>query len=227
MAFNLEEYETVEERLIKFWEKYPDGRIETDLVESTGNTFIVLARIYRTEADPKPWTNGYAREQITNSGVNATSALENCETSAIGRALANANFAAKGKRPSREEMVAVERHLTAVATPDSPAHTPDPALSQRGGWSGKIGIGAVMAANAAQHDREVKTIAEGVSIVNDQFPTAANHVVPLCDHGEMTKKTGIGKSDRPYFGYVCPSKPQCPAVWYEIDKSTGYWRPRV
>ena len=104
MAFNLEDYETVEERLAKFWKDYPDGRIETELIEAAKDRFIVMARIYRTEADARYWSSGLAFENITDKGVNATNALENCETSAIGRALANAGYAAKGKRPSREEM---------------------------------------------------------------------------------------------------------------------------
>ena len=104
MAFNLEDYETVEERLEKFWKEYPDGRIESELLEASANRFIVLARIYRTEADQRYWTSGLAFEVISDRGVNATSALENAETSAIGRALANAGFATKGKRASRSEM---------------------------------------------------------------------------------------------------------------------------
>jgi hypothetical protein len=52
----------------------------------------------------RPWTTGLAEETVQGRGVNATSALENCETSAIGRALANAGYATKGKRASREEM---------------------------------------------------------------------------------------------------------------------------
>ncbi len=107
--FNLEDYETVEERLIKFWKDHPDGQIHTELLDSANGRFIVMARIFRTEADSRPWTSGLAEETIQGRGVNATSALENCETSAIGRALANAGYATKGKRPSVEEMQKVQR----------------------------------------------------------------------------------------------------------------------
>jgi len=100
--FNLEDYETVEERLIKFWKDHPDGQIHTKVIDYTSGRFIVEASIYRTEADARPWTTGLAEETIQGRGVNATSALENCETSAIGRALANAGYATKGKRASRE-----------------------------------------------------------------------------------------------------------------------------
>ena len=68
---------------------------------------MVKAGIYRETTDPRPWATGYAEEKESERGVNATSALENCETSAIGRALANAGYATKGKRPSREEMTKV------------------------------------------------------------------------------------------------------------------------
>jgi len=102
--FNLDDYETVEERLIKYWKEHPDGRIETKLIEASASRFIVQAYIYRTEADQQAWSSGLAEETVQGRGVNATSALENCETSAIGRALATAGYATKGKRPSREEM---------------------------------------------------------------------------------------------------------------------------
>ena len=107
MAFNLADYETVETRLEKWHGQFPDSRIETELVEASNTRFIVICRLFKTEADAKPCSSGIASETISDRGVNATSALENCETSAIGRALANAGFAAKGKRASREEMVKV------------------------------------------------------------------------------------------------------------------------
>jgi hypothetical protein len=108
-SFNLQDYETVEDRLVKFWSDNPNGRIETNLVHFGGGQFIVQAFVYRNADDPVPTTTGYAEETVSNRGVNQTSALENCETSAIGRALANWIYAAKGKRPSRQEMEKVAR----------------------------------------------------------------------------------------------------------------------
>lgn len=108
-SFNLQDYETVEERLAKFWADNPSGRIETSLVHFGNGQFIVQAFIYRDITDPLPTTTGFAEEQVSARGVNQTSALENCETSAIGRALANWIYAAKGKRPSRQEMEKVAR----------------------------------------------------------------------------------------------------------------------
>jgi hypothetical protein len=104
MAFNLADYETVESRLEKWWKDYPDGRVATKIEQASDTRYIVSAELYKTEADAKPCAIGLASESITDRGVNSTSALENCETSAIGRALANAGYAAKGKRASREEM---------------------------------------------------------------------------------------------------------------------------
>ncbi len=49
--FNLEDYETVEERLIKFWKEHPDGRIFTEIIEHTLQRFIVKASIYNPIQD--------------------------------------------------------------------------------------------------------------------------------------------------------------------------------
>jgi len=107
--FNLEDYETVEDRLVKFWNMYPNGRVETNIMHRDETSFIFTAHIYRTsELEELPFSQGWAHEVIGVGMVNKTSALENCETSAIGRALANGGFATKGKRASREEMSKVQ-----------------------------------------------------------------------------------------------------------------------
>lgn len=107
MRFDLSQYATVEERLAKFWEDHPDGAIITEIVHREGGTIIFKAYIYFKRGGGLVAT-GYAEEVKDASPVNKTSYVENAETSAIGRGLANANYAMK-KRPSREEMQKAER----------------------------------------------------------------------------------------------------------------------
>ena len=102
--FDLENYETVEDRLVKFWKDHPEGRVLTEIIFQDERRFIVKAEVYFDRDDMTPVAHGHAEEIVGASPVNRTSALENCETSAIGRALANCNYAAQGKRPSRQEM---------------------------------------------------------------------------------------------------------------------------
>jgi hypothetical protein len=105
MSWNLDDYELVEDRIRKFWADHPDGRITTSLLDRTESRYIVQAHVWRTGAmGDLASASGLAEETVGSTPVNKTSALENCETSAIGRALANLGYAAKGKRPSREEM---------------------------------------------------------------------------------------------------------------------------
>lgn len=103
------DYETVDERLHKFWDAHPNGRMMTELVLNTETQYIVKACAYRDADNEVPAATGYAEEQVGSSKVNEDSALENCETSAIGRALANLGFSPKGARPSQEEMEKSER----------------------------------------------------------------------------------------------------------------------
>jgi hypothetical protein len=128
MAFDLSNYETVETRLNRFWETYPDGRVETTLMNYDGDTCIVRTVIWKHRDDANPTATGYAHEIHTDRGVNATSFIENCETSSIGRALANMGFATQGKRPSREEMQKVERQGGQV-TPSAQVHIPSGAFA--------------------------------------------------------------------------------------------------
>lgn len=119
MRFNLDNYETVESRLQKFWEDNPNGRIETYVHYYDDNRVLIVASVYAHKDDNKATAFGHAEEVRDASPVNRTSHVENAETSAIGRALANWKYASKTQpRPSREEMAKVERMSAPVDNAD-------------------------------------------------------------------------------------------------------------
>ena len=212
--FNLQDYETVETRLEKWHGQYPDSRVETELIEASNTRFIVFCKLFKTEADAKPCATGLAFETITEKGVNSTSALENCETSAIGRALANAGFAAKGKRASREEMAKVsnvepnqyEKKL--AERKYSPPATRSAAVEDA--------LRASFAVENKDNDPAQWTVSEVV----DQIASATPNEPPACDHGHILKQ-GISKGGKPYYGYVCKAK-QCEPKWAKIT-ANGKW----
>ena len=106
--FDLNSYETVEERLKKFWADNPNGRIDTQVVHITddGSCVTIKAEIFPDAKVVLPVSTGIAQETKGQGGfANADAWMENCETSAIGRALANWKYQGTDKaRPSREEM---------------------------------------------------------------------------------------------------------------------------
>ena len=221
--FNLDDYETVEERLIKYWKDHPDGQIHTEIIEFSGSRFIVKANIYRTEADARPWTTGLAEETVQGRGVNATSALENCETSAIGRALANAGYATKGKRASREEMSKVAdaakvkakvEEVKAKMADTSKEYVPvakaDDPWTQ---WE---------AAPVTTEEQAVETVK---AVLGGTAPEET------CTHGARVWKTGTSKAGKPWGMWKCMAQilgdaERCDPIWYEIS-ADGTWKPQV
>lgn len=111
----LQDYSPVADRIDLFYSKFPEGRITTKLLPRAEGEIVVKAFVYRQSEDTLPAATGLASERIGDGDVNMYACLENTETSAIGRALANLGFAASKKRPSREEMEKVERARTSVA----------------------------------------------------------------------------------------------------------------
>ena len=111
--FDLNNYETVEDRLKVFWKDYPEGRIETEVVHITddGTCVTIKSAIYKEINDTNPVATGIAQETKGQGGfANADAWMENCETSSIGRALANWKYQGNNKpRPSQEEMKKVQK----------------------------------------------------------------------------------------------------------------------
>jgi hypothetical protein len=212
MAFNLNDYETVEERITKFWKEYPDGRIETELLEAGTNRFVVEARIFRTEADAKPYATDMAAESFKPDTSLAEFALERCSTSAIGRALATGGFATK-KRASREEMAKVNR----VTNEERSAVIADAPLAINNTWDEFVN---------AEPTQPVVTLGEAAEMVQQSFGEA--EPIPSCRHGQRQIKGGItnGKS---WQGAYC-SLPKSNAdrcsevIWYVLSKTTGKFR---
>jgi hypothetical protein len=213
--FNLADYEPVEERLAKFIKDFPDFRLATELESVSAERYIVKAYLYRTFADSVAFSTGLAEETVSSRGVNATSALENCETSAIGRALANAGYAPKGKRASREEMTKVVKTQMSVTKDYIPVQKEDDP------WT-------------------VKTVAmpitseEAVATVKDIIGATTDKDVPRCPHGEMHWATGTSKQGKQWGHFKCPAAAtgemdRClkgeDIRWYEIGPN-GAWKPQ-
>lgn len=130
--FDLSKYATVAERLVTLGEQYPDYRLETvdysTEADRANGVWRVKTTLYLTREDMLDGVGkatGHAFEVDGQAGANVTSALENCESSSVGRALALAGFSVNKDNPtslaSREEMQKVARGpvpVEPVAVPD-------------------------------------------------------------------------------------------------------------
>lgn len=214
--FNLADYEPVEVRLEKFIKDYPAFRIATELEVVEATRYIVKAYLFKDASDGVAWATGYAEETVTSRGVNQTSALENCETSAIGRALANAGYAPKGKRPSREEMSKV-----VAKKPEKPA-VQDVVQDDQDYWTTPVG----------QYNKVVDapvTLEKAMENIAAVMGTQEAVEPPSCQHGHMTWREGE-KNGKAWGGYFCGYAPRtgeakCNTIWYQLG-STGKFEPQ-
>jgi hypothetical protein len=108
MAFDLSNYVPVAERLDKFRADHPTWGLTSSLLFHDDKRVVVRASI--TDDDGREVAAGHAEEVRGQGNVNRTSALENAETSAWGRALAALGYDVKGGIASQEEMKRAQTH---------------------------------------------------------------------------------------------------------------------
>jgi hypothetical protein len=193
----LEGYESVAERLEKFWNLYPSGRVSVEIVYQDGSRYIVKSDLYRDIDDLIPFATDYAEEIRSNANKFP---LENASTSAIGRSMHSgglSKFSDGIARPSFEEMRRV--NLSVVPT----AEVGMTVTEVRDPWS----FGAAV-------DSTVNAIVAG------EAPSEA----PLCAHGHRIWKEGESARGK-YAGWVCSEKNkanQCKAEWLKLS-ADGRW----
>jgi hypothetical protein len=223
--FNLADYEPVEVRLEKFIKDYPAFRIATELEVVEATRYIVKAYLFKDASDGVAWATGYAEETVTSRGVNQTSALENCETSAIGRALANAGYAPKGKRPSREEMtkvVAAKPPKPAVQDLEASIRKADAEPAEQDYWTTPVNEFNKVVDAPVTLDKAMETVAAIIG-------TGEAQESPSCEHGHMQWREG-DKNGKAWGGYFCTyanriGEAKCLTKWYNLG-SDGKWQPQ-
>jgi ribosomal protein L20 len=197
MSFDLSSYEDVNSRIKRFRETHISGRIITEIIEIdvTKGYVIIRASVFREHEDVVPAAVDYAYEQRSDRGVNRDFWIENCSTSAIGRAIGL--LMPSDTRPTRQDMEKVERlksvpavevDLWATATPIKPE-----------------AVGSVRPA------------AESIADIKAQLGGEILDPAPICSHGRMVYKEGVSpKTGSKYRGYTCSSKTrgdQCKPIW--------------
>ncbi|MFN2399118.1 MAG: hypothetical protein ABR543_10845 [Gemmatimonadaceae bacterium] len=185
LSFDPNEYAPVADRITQFYETYSIGRIVSDLVERDTTEITFRARVYRTTEESRPAATGWASEKLGDGDINEVACLENTETSAIGRALANLGFTASRKRASYEEMLKAARARVrlAVKEPTAPveAIAPEkPHITSESGDARDSGHDALQGRANGVHDAlRLLAAAELAGMPSDQ---AAELRLRLRDH---------------------------------------------
>jgi len=203
--FNLQDYETVADRVKRFQKAHPVGRIVTEVVnlDHVKGEVLAKASVYREHEDTVAAGVDYA------FGVASTYPqsmrkfyVEDTITSAVGRALSL--VLETNQKPTREDMQKVKAHEEVKTQVEQ--------------------VKAKMAETAKEY----------VPVEAEADPWTQNLPVDeSCKHGARVWKTGTSKAGKPWGHWKCNISRQntqdepCEPIWYEIDKETGQWKPQV
>ena len=130
-TFDPDGYAPVAERVRLFYKVHPTGRIETELVSRTEREVVFKALVFRAAEDTRPAATGWAAEREGDGDINLVACLENTETSAVGRALANLGFTASRQRPSAEEMAKASRARAKLSLENAPPSRQTKVVAER------------------------------------------------------------------------------------------------
>jgi len=225
--FNLEDYEDVAARVLRFQKAYPEGRIVTDVIQFNPEKGIVLvsAQVYRNASDTLPAGVDYAFGDAAtfNSGMRKWY-VEDTSSSAIGRALSL--VLETQKKPTKQDMakvVAAKPVKPSVQDLEASIRKADAEPAEQDYWTTPVGQYKGVVDAPVTLDKAMQTVA---SIIG----TAEAQESPSCVHGAMRWRDGE-KNGRAWGGYQCAHmnaggvKSDCPPVWYQLG-SDGKWQPQ-
>lgn len=213
MGFNLDNYEDVHSRKSRFKAAYPSSRIITKVLSHDPDKghILVETSLYLAFEDTEPSAVDIAfGERDTYPASMRKFYVEDTSTSSQGRAYDL--VLETTHKPTRQNMERVEqpnkfeKKVQNFVKESVPVEKPsDPWIVEE----------KPMPVNL---DEALKTLNDGIK----------PEEIPMCKHGAMQNKQGVGKTNKPYFGYICKApqnQGQCPPIWYELNKS-GQWVPQ-
>lgn len=245
-ADRLANYVPVNERLEQFYSDHEAGRVLTTVLEHSAMEGFILMRaeIYRNQDDASPSATGHAFENRSEGYVNKTSYIENCETSAVGRALALLGYEIKRGIASREEMQKVERMTQTgqvqainptverntllkgvmdarklLADREGAANGGDFTPADLADLVGRMFSGKTMDDLAID---DLKVLIKELSAKIDAVGGARNldHMptVPACPCGIARVRKDGKKGDKPWAGWFCANKVKEHApIWIDLN----------
>ena len=223
--FNLDDYETVADRVSRFQKLHLGGRIVTKVIslDNTKGEVLAMAEVYREHEDTQPAGVDYAFGVASTYPMSIRKFyVEDTVTSAVGRALSL--VLDTNKKPTREDMQKVKANeevkaqvaeVKAKMADTSKEYVPVEKASDP--WE------ISSAAPVTTMEQAVET----VKAVLGGTPTDES-----CIHGARVWKTGTKKTGGQWGHWKCMNQIQgdaerCDPIWYEIDKVTGQWKPQV
>ena len=169
------EYVEVNERLKYFREHYPKYSLISEIISLENGVVVMVASIYDEEGNRL--STGHAYEKEDSSFINKTSYIENCETSAWGRALANFGIGLDTSVASYEEVANAVQNQPVIDSNTRPVN----------------------------NTRKVQNaVRDEISMISEQVMNTGDHTCSVCG-APSEFRSGVSKSGKEWKGYRCSS----------------------